>query len=168
MPHTVFNRLIHRIASTESGARFWSRVLHRVDGVGLRLSGNRFIISAMLSGLPVVTLTTIGAKSGQPRTVPLVAVLDEANSLDHFALIASNWGQPRYPAWYFNLKANPHAQCRVRGQEATYVANEVDSHSDDYARIWAQAQHIYFGFALYRQRLADVRVVPIMRMEILR
>lgn len=165
MPYSVFNRLIQRIAATESGARFWSQVLHRVDGVGLRLSGNRLIISAVVSGLPVVTLTSIGAKSGQPRTVPLVAILDEGHALDHFALIASNWGQPRYPVWYFNLKAHPQAQCRVRGQVATYVAQEVDAQSQDYARIWAQAQQVYFGFALYRQRLEDVRKVPIMRLE---
>jgi len=165
MPYTVFNRLIHQIAATESGARFWSRVLYRVDGLGLRLSGHRVIVSAVLSGLPVVMLTSIGAKSGQPRTVPLVAIMDEDHSLDHFALIASNWGQPRYPAWYFNLKANPKAQCRVRGQVAMYVAQEVDSQSENYARIWARAQQVYFGFALYRQRLEDVRAVPIMLMQ---
>ncbi len=163
MRYSLFNRAIQTIAATESGARFWSQVLHHVDRIGLKVSGNRLIVSAALSGLPVVMLTTVGAKSGLPRTVPLVAILEDDENLSCFALIASNWGQLRYPAWYFNLKAHPQVICRLRGQTATFLAQEV--HGEDYDRIWTRAQQIYVGFAHYRQRLGERRKLPIIMMQ---
>jgi deazaflavin-dependent oxidoreductase (nitroreductase family) len=66
----------------------------------LRLSRGRISVTL---GQPMGLLTTIGAKSGQPRTTPLFYTVDE----DTIILIASNGGQPRHPAWCYNLRANP-------------------------------------------------------------
>ena len=57
----------------------------------------------MLGEAPVVILHTIGAKSGQLRVTPLVALVDD----DGMYVFASAAGAPKHPAWYHNLKANP-------------------------------------------------------------
>ena len=63
---------------------------------GGKLSGQRANSSLLL-------LTTTGAKSGQPRTVPLGYVRDG----DRLILLAANAGAPAHPNWYVNLCANP-------------------------------------------------------------
>ena len=57
----------------------------------------------------MVLLTTTGARTGQPRTVP---VLGRATA-DGFAVIASNFGQRRHPGWYHNLRASPGGSVAV-------------------------------------------------------
>ena len=52
---------------------------------------------------PIVILNTIGAKSGQLREIPLVAMVDD----DAIVIFASKAGAPSNPDWYYNLKANP-------------------------------------------------------------
>jgi hypothetical protein len=119
--YNSFQRLVHQVASSRWGASLFSRVLHHVDRLYVRLRPGRRPLSAILSGLPEVVVTTTGAKSGLPRTVTLLYIRD-GDERDRFALVASNWGQHSYPAWYFNLKANPVARCVVDGQEGTYRA----------------------------------------------
>jgi len=70
----------------------------------------------------VVLLTTTGAKTGQQRTLPVIAVPDG----DNLVVIASNRGQRQHPAWYYNLPAHPEgtvtvggASWRVQAREAT-------------------------------------------------
>src|SRR5204862_526488 len=55
------------------------------------------------TGRDVLLLTTTGAKTGQPRTHPLVYTRDG----DRYLVIASKGGAPTNPAWYHNLRANP-------------------------------------------------------------
>ena len=68
-----------------------------------RLSRGRTTFSALTSGLPIVMLTTTGARTGQRRTLPVLALPD----VDHLLLIASNYGRPSNPGWYYNLRAQP-------------------------------------------------------------
>ena len=56
-------------------------------------------------------VTTTGAKTGQPRMMPVVAVPDG----DHLMALGSNWGQRQHPAWYYNLRAHPTATVTVGG-----------------------------------------------------
>ncbi len=58
---------------------------------------------------PVLLLTTTGAKSGQPRTTPLVYTTDG----DRIVVIASKGGAPSHPAWYHNLVAHPEVTVEV-------------------------------------------------------
>ena len=55
--------------------------------------------------MPFASMTTTGAKSGEPRTAAVIYFHDG----DDVILIASNYGGTRHPAWYHNLKANPTA-----------------------------------------------------------
>ncbi|UCG24782.1 MAG: nitroreductase family deazaflavin-dependent oxidoreductase [Chloroflexota bacterium] len=122
--YSRFHLFIRTIASSQPGAWFLARTLHHFDRIVLELTRGKTTLSAILAGVPIVHVTTIGAKSGLPRTLPLLCIRDNANS-DSFALIASNYGQRRTPAWYYNLKTNPRAQCSIEGQAEEYIAHEA-------------------------------------------
>jgi deazaflavin-dependent oxidoreductase (nitroreductase family) len=153
---------VQKLASTRAGAWFLSLTLHRLDSALLSLTRNRTSLTAVLAGVPVVSLTCIGAKSGASRTVPLLCVPDADPST--FALVASNWGQHHHPAWYYNLMAHPRATCSIDGRTEEYVAHPADG--EEYEKFWQRAADIYMGFPLYKQRAAD-RHIPIMVMRLL-
>jgi deazaflavin-dependent oxidoreductase (nitroreductase family) len=117
-------------------------------------------MTSLLAGLPVVLVTTTGAKTGRPRTLPLLCIRDESDP-NTFALIASNWGQRRNPAWYYNLKTNPRATCTIEGRTGEYIAHEATG--EEYERFWRYAENIYIGYPRYKQR-AGRRHIPIMVM----
>lgn len=152
---------VQSLAASRLGAWFLARVLHHLDAAVFKLSRGHRTLSGMLSGLPTVILSTTGAKSGRPRSVPLLYIQDIQDP-DKFALIASNWGQRRYPAWYFNLKAHSQATCAIDGQSAAYTAHEAAG--EEYERFWKRATEIYMGYVLYKRRIASGRRIPIMVM----
>jgi deazaflavin-dependent oxidoreductase (nitroreductase family) len=159
--YNFFQRAIQKFASTRPGAWFGSHVLHSIDRAAFKLSGGRATLTSYIAGLPMVVLITTGARSGQPRTTPLVAIL-EGSDLQRFALIASNWGQDHHPGWYHNLKANPRATCVIQGVTGAYQAREASG--EEYARYWQRASQIYLGYLLYKQRVGQRRI-PIMVLE---
>jgi deazaflavin-dependent oxidoreductase (nitroreductase family) len=159
--YNLFYSVMQRIAASPPGAYFFARTLHHFDRVFLRLSAGRVTMASLVSGLPVVVVTTTGAKSGLPRSVPLLCIRDERDPAT-FALIATNWGQQHYPAWYFNLKANPHASCSIAGKTEQYLAHEAAD--EEYARFWQYAVDAYIGYPLYKQRIHG-RSIPIMVMS---
>jgi deazaflavin-dependent oxidoreductase (nitroreductase family) len=134
-----------------------ARTIHHVDRATLRLSGGRTTASALLSGLPIIELTTTGAKSGRPRTVPLVGIPDG----DRLILIASNWGQAKHPAWYYNVRANPSVTVTRDGVARAYVAREV--HGEERAACWARALALYPGYRGYAARAG--RGIPVVVVE---
>lgn len=66
-------------------------------------------LSERLANSSILLLTTIGAKSGQPRTIPLGYGKDG----DRFVVVAANAGAPAHPDWYFNLVAYPEVTIEV-------------------------------------------------------
>jgi deazaflavin-dependent oxidoreductase (nitroreductase family) len=64
---------------------------------------NAGVVGGPFAGMPVVLLTTTGAKSGQTRTNPLVSLVEDGRVY----VVASMGGAPKHPAWYHNLVANP-------------------------------------------------------------
>lgn len=155
-----FFALMQRIAASPPGAWLYAHTLHHVDKFFLRLSGGHGTISSLATGLPIVIVTTTGARSGLARTSPLLCIRDQHNP-SSFAIIATNWGQARYPAWYFNLKAHPIATCAINGISGQYQAHEAAG--DEYARFWQYAADTYLGYPLYKQRIQG-RNIPIMVM----
>jgi deazaflavin-dependent oxidoreductase (nitroreductase family) len=160
--YSPLNRMIHRMASNALVARTAALVLPHIDRLWYRASGGRATLTGLLAGLPVVTMTTTGAKSGLPRTVPLLFIRDPQQPA-RFALIASNWGQDRFPAWYFNLRAKPQATCVIDGRSAAYIARELGG--SEYDQFWQYAQQTYLGFPSYRRRIGEKRHIPIILME---
>ncbi len=106
--YSIFHTYIQDYAASPSGAEYLSRNLHHFDRIFLKMTKGRTTLTSILTGLPVVVLTTTGAKSGLPRTTPVFYIRD-SNDPTLLAVIASNWGQDHHPAWYYNLKAEPRA-----------------------------------------------------------
>jgi deazaflavin-dependent oxidoreductase (nitroreductase family) len=148
----VAHRSIRRLAATRPGSWFFARTLHHADRVIYRLSGQRTTFAALLSGLPVVMLTTTGAKSGRETTVPLVG-FEEGDAV---ILVASNYGQAHHPAWYHNLRADQQARIAVRGRARDVRAEQVESPERE--RYIALAAESYPGYRRYEARAAPRRI----------
>lgn len=144
---------------TPEGTRGWTFPRGRLVSLGLRLNtavyrllGGRGLSSRML------LLTTIGARSGAERTVPL-AYFDDGP--DAWLIIASAGGDARHPAWYRNLAANPErATIEVGGRRVRVRAESLrgEARAERWRRITARAKN----FAEY-QRSTD-REIPVVRL----
>jgi deazaflavin-dependent oxidoreductase (nitroreductase family) len=97
---------------------------------------------------------TIGAKSGRPRTVPLLGIPDQ----EKIILIASNWGQNRHPGWYYNVRANPDVRVESEGRELFYTAREVEG--AERQGCWETAVQHYPGYEAYK-RWTNGREIPV-------
>jgi deazaflavin-dependent oxidoreductase (nitroreductase family) len=140
-------KALRRFAASGPGSWLFARVLHRIDKPVNRLSRGRFSFASLLSGLPVVMITTTGARSGQQRTVPVLGL----PTPDGLAVIASNYGQRRHPAWYYNLRADPEGEVAV-DDGAPRRFRAVEAEGDRRARIWDYALKVYPGFSQYDRR----------------
>lgn len=103
----------------------------------------------MATGIPVVMITSTGAKSGESRTVTVYGIPHP----EGLALIASNFGGAKHPAWYHNLKANPKAKVTV-GRE-TWNATARLATPDERDEIWAKGLELYPGWRKYEVRAKD-------------
>ena len=159
--YSAFQFLNQKFGSTRVGSWLYARTLHHLDRAFLKLTRVRTPLSSVLAGLPEVMVTTVGAKTGRSRTLPLVYIRDEADP-NTFAVVASNFGQHHNPAWYYNLKASPRARCSFGGQTGEYVAHEATG--EEYEKFWRRAADTYIGYPLYQQR-AGGRHIPIMVMS---
>ena len=148
----LVHRSVRRFAATRPGSWLFARTLHHLDRIVYRLSKQRTTCASVLSGLPVVMLTSTGAKSGRENTVPLVG-FEEGDAV---ILIASNYGQAHHPAWFHNLRAHPRARIEVRGQWREVTAEQVESPERE--RYLAIAAVAYPGYRRYEQRAAPRRI----------
>jgi deazaflavin-dependent oxidoreductase (nitroreductase family) len=148
----VVQKVLRRFAASGPGSWLFARIMHHVDRPVHRLTRGRHTLASLLAGIPVVMLTTTGAKSGQPRTVPVLGIPMQ----DGVAIIASNFGQDRHPAWYHNLRAHPDAEVVVDGTHRRVRAVEADD--ERRAQIWQQGLRIYPGFDQYERRAAHRRI----------
>jgi deazaflavin-dependent oxidoreductase (nitroreductase family) len=146
------------IAGTRPGAWFFSKTIESMDRVCRRVTKGRTTVTELLAGLPVVHVTTTGRKSGEARTHPLVGV----PFLDTLAIISSNFGGTRTPAWVFNLEADPRARVRCGDAERDVTARPATD--NERATIWQEATIVYPGYEKYQQRVTS-REIRIFVME---
>jgi deazaflavin-dependent oxidoreductase (nitroreductase family) len=142
----VIQRLLRRFAASGPGSWLFARVLHHIDRPVFGLTRGRRTFTSLLSGLPVVMLTTTGARSGRPRTVPLIGIPVDGT----VAVIGSNFGQHRHPGWYHNLRAHPDAIATIAGSRRPVRA--VAAEGERRARIWQEGLRVYPGFGQYERR----------------
>ncbi len=119
----------------------------------MRLSRGR--VSSLLL-VPPVLLHTVGAKSGQPRVTPLTYFTDD----DRVVLMASNYGGPRHPAWYHNVRANPLVRLQAGGATGTYRGDEASG--SERQRLWNLAKRHSPNYARYEETTRGVRQIPVM------
>jgi len=152
-----FQRLIHRFLMLAPVSAFLARALPRLDALTLRLSKGRWTVTSLV-GLPIIELTTIGAQSGQRRTIPLVSLVHG----DKIALVGSNFGKQRHPAWYHNLKVHPRCEVTRHGVSGNYIARELRGAERE--TYWQLAVSYYKGYEKYKIR-AGKRIIPVLLLE---
>lgn len=145
-------KVVRRVAASGPGSWLFARVIHRIDRPVYRLTGGRHTFASLVSGIPVAMLTTTGARSGQPRTVPVLGL----PTTEGLVVIASNFGQERHPAWYHNLRANPEGSVSVDGRSRHFRA--VEAQGDQRRRIWEEGLRVYPGWSQYERRAANRRI----------
>jgi deazaflavin-dependent oxidoreductase (nitroreductase family) len=147
-----FQKALRRFAASGPGSWLFARVLHHIDRPVHRLTAGRHTFASLMSGLPVVMLTTTGARSGAQRTVPVLGL----PTPDGLAVIASNYGQSHHPAWYHNLCAHPEGRVTVDGSTRPFRAVEVGGERRQ--RIWQQGLRVYPGWSQYERRASNRRI----------
>ena len=160
MKHTKPNflhRLLHRIVMIRPVSMFFAPRMHQLDFWMLKLTRGKYTLSE-LAGWTIVQLTTTGAKSGEKRTMPLIATIDG----EKIGLIASSFGRKNNPGWYYNLKANPVCFVDHDGKTVCFEAREVDG--DEYAKYWQMGASVYAGYEAYKKR-ASHRHIPVIVLE---
>ncbi|MEV7189015.1 nitroreductase family deazaflavin-dependent oxidoreductase [Kitasatospora sp. NPDC093102] len=110
-----------------------------------------------LRGLPVILLTSVGAKSGKLRKTPLMRVEHDGR----YAVVASQGGAPKHPVWYWNLKADPRVELQDGPVRQDMMAREVTG--AEKAEWWTRAVAAYPDYADYQTRTD--REIPLFVLE---
>jgi deazaflavin-dependent oxidoreductase (nitroreductase family) len=154
---SILRRSIRKLVAYPFVTRLFAPFIARVDRPILRLTKGHFSPSGFIAGWPVINLTTIGAKSGLPRTTPVIGIPDGQKII----LIATNFGKANNPAWYYNLKSNPNAAVSFQGRSVNYTA--IEANESEREICWQMADATYHGYSQYRRRAK--RTIPIMILE---
>jgi deazaflavin-dependent oxidoreductase (nitroreductase family) len=156
LPHpNGFQRAMWRVTSSRAGAWLFARVSHHLDRFFLKVSGGRWTLARVLAGIPVITLVTIGARSGQRRSTPLLGV----PLGDDLAVIGTRFGQHGTPGWYFNLRKQPSAEVVCNTRTVAVVARKAEG--KEWQDAWDGARRLYSGYEAYARRITD-RTIHIM------
>ena len=149
-------RLAHRFAMLRPVSALLAVSLHHVDKVVFKITKGKHTLAELF--LPMIQVTTIGAKTGEPRTIPLAGIFEG----EKIALIGSSFGRKNNPGWYYNLKANPECEVQFRGYSGKYTARETEG--EEREKYWQLAVAYYQGYAQYEIRAAHRRI-PVMILE---
>jgi deazaflavin-dependent oxidoreductase (nitroreductase family) len=147
------HKLLRRLIAVDPVAKVLARIGQPADLRIYRMTRGKHMLSSIISGLPVVLLTSTGARSGERRTSPLLGI----PMSDGLAVIASNYGQQSNPNWAHNLRAQPQGEVLVDGRTHRFEALEVIGSERE--RIWSAGLEIYPGWNVYKQRAG--RVIPV-------
>lgn len=99
-----------------------------------------------LHGVPIIVLTTVGAKTGGLRKTALMRVEHEGR----YAIVASRGGAPTAPQWYWNVVAHPHVELQDGPVKRDYLAREVDGAERD--EWWARAVAAFPPYDDYQRK----------------
>jgi deazaflavin-dependent oxidoreductase (nitroreductase family) len=150
----AFQRWIQRLTASRVGSALLPRTLNRLDRGVAGLTGGRHTATAILAGVPVLTVETIGARTGRRHLVNLLAIPRDRDLI----LVATAFGSRKHPAWYHNLRAHPVVDVRLGQVTRRYFAREATGEERDLC--WEQATAVYPGYADYVKRAG--RVIPIL------
>jgi deazaflavin-dependent oxidoreductase (nitroreductase family) len=106
-----------------------------------------------MRGMPVVVLTTRGAKTGLLRKTALMRVEHDGQ----YAVVGSLGGAPKNPVWVYNVRAEPHVELQDGPEKHDYLAHETEG--DEREIWWKRAVEAYPDYANYQTRTD--RVIPV-------
>jgi F420H(2)-dependent quinone reductase len=102
--------------------------------------------AADMKGMPIILLTTVGAKTGKLRKTPLMRVEHGGE----YAVVASLGGAPKNPVWYYNIAKNPRVELQDGSVTRDYDSREV--FGDEKATWWERAVEAYPDYADYQTK----------------
>lgn len=102
--------------------------------------------AAELRGVPIIVLTTVGAKTGGLRKTALMRVEHDGSYL----VVASKGGAPEHPAWFYNLVKNPRVELQDGDVKREYEARQVEGSERD--EWWARAVAVWPDYDEYQKK----------------
>ena len=144
------------MARSRVGGWLFINVFPVIDRWLIPVSGGRLKVAM---GQPILLLHTRGARSGQPRSTPLLYTPHG----DGFIVVASKAGAEHHPAWYHNLRAHPgDVAVEVGGKRVIVHPRVVEG--DERDALWRVVNDNYNGYETYQGRAGD-RVIPVVLLE---
>jgi F420H(2)-dependent quinone reductase len=151
-----YDKIAQAFARTKLGGWLFISVFPAIDRRLIPLTKGRLMVAV---GQPILLLHTRGAKSGQPRTTPLLYTPHDGG----YVIVASKAGATHNPAWYHNLRAHPDdLQIDVRGKRIAVRAREADAAERE--QLWRLVNDNYDGYEVYQHRAAG-RTIPVIVLE---
>ncbi len=144
------------LTASKAWLAFWRKVAAPIEAPLINASRGRLKLNP---AVPMVVLTSVGARSGKPRHVPLAYFTDS----DDVILIASNYGSTCHPSWYHNLRAHPECELHIGPRGGPFRAREVVGSDRD--RLYELAvDRLARVFAFHVKRSGGARTIPVMRL----
>jgi len=122
------------------------RTMNAVHRTVITLSGGK--LGASIGKMPVYRLTTIGRRSGQPRTVLLTVPVERDGT---YVFVASKGGDDRHPDWYRNLTANPEVTVEAVDGGAPMTLTARTASAEEKAELWPAIVEAYKGYEGYQK-----------------
>ena len=150
------DKALQAFARTRAGGWLFVNVFPIIDRWLIPRTRGRLKVAM---GQPILLLHTRGARSGQPRTTPLLYTpYDEG-----FIVVASKAGAAHHPAWYHNILAHPDAvTVELRGRHIAVRPRVVEG--PERSDLWQRANSNYNGYETYARR-AGGRTIPVLLLE---
>jgi deazaflavin-dependent oxidoreductase (nitroreductase family) len=131
----VFITIVHRFLYVASGGVIGSRVLW----------------------IRMLLLINTGRRTGQERKTPLLYVEDG----ERWVVVATNAGNDRHPAWWYNLSNDPQARIQVGTEKVDVTWRQATA--DECETLWPKLERSYRFFPEYRKRVQ--REIPVVILE---
>jgi deazaflavin-dependent oxidoreductase (nitroreductase family) len=132
---------------------FMLKTMNFVHRTALTVSFGKLGWSA--AGMPVLELTTIGRKSGEPRSCMLTSPLQVD---DAYVIVASRGGDDHHPAWFLNLQANPAVEVVIGGKAKQKMTATVAT-AEQRAEMWPKITDKYKNYGGYQEKTS--REIPL-------
>lgn len=130
----------------------WDWVSNQVEEY--EASGGTRANTLLDTGLPIIVVTTKGARSGAVRKTPLMRVEHDGS----YALVASMGGAPKHPVWYHNLLAHPD-EVFVQDGPQPFAVEIREVSGDEKAVWWERAVAAYTPYEEYQAKTE--REIPV-------
>jgi deazaflavin-dependent oxidoreductase (nitroreductase family) len=137
---------------------FSMKAMNRFHRTLLKVSFGR--LGWRAGGMPVLELTTVGRKSGQPRTSMLTSPVQEGETI---IVVASRGGDDLNPAWFLNLRENPDVQVVWKGMPTRAMRARV-AEGEERDRLWARVVADEPHYGTYQTKTE--RVIPLVLLEV--
>lgn len=149
--------LVNRFSATRPGSWLVRNLAAHIDPALFRATNGRFTITGRPT-LPMLTLTTVGRRSGKERSVQLAYHEHDGDRL----VVASAMGQERHPAWSYNIEASPDVEVQARGER--YPARAERLSAEEKAEMWPAIERTIPQMRTYVQRTdRDIKVYRLSR-----